>query len=113
MTWLALAMRHWKIIAAMGAALIVVAGVKLHLAADARMERQRDEARAERDAAQRDLKRLIDESNARKETGKRAVEADKPKAEARAKARTIIQYRESACETPTDIIQAVEKGWQR
>ena len=31
---------------------------------------------------QRDIKRLIDESNRRKEAGKRAVEADKPKADA-------------------------------
>lgn len=63
--------------------------------------------------ARDDLDALKRESDARKATGKRAIEADKPKAEARAKARTIIQYRESACETPPDIIEAVEKGWTR
>ena len=71
------------------------------------------EAIEDRDEALRDVKRLIDESNRRKEAGKQAIEADKPKAEARAKARTIIQYRESVCETPADIQDALDAGWQR
>lgn len=69
----------------------------------------RDDLKAVRD----DLDTLKRESDARKETGKQAVEADKPKAEARAKARTIIEYRESECETPPDIREALDAGWQR
>lgn len=67
----------------------------------------------ENKALRGDIDRLKRESDARKATGKRAVEADKPKAEQRARARTIIQYRESECATPPDIIEAVEKGWVR
>ena len=67
----------------------------------------------QRDAARDDLDDLKRESDARKETGKRAVEADRPKAAARAKARTIIQYRESECETPPDIQEALDAGWVR
>jgi hypothetical protein len=71
------------------------------------------EAREDAKAAQDEVDRLVRESDARKATGKRAVEADKPKAEQRAKARTIIQYRESECATPPDIIEALDRGWQR
>lgn len=80
------------------------------------LDRTRDKleiARLERDAALRDVKRLLDEADRRKAAGRQAIEADKPKAEARAKARTIIQYRESECETPPDIIEAIEQGWKR
>jgi hypothetical protein len=69
--------------------------------------------RAERDLAIEQRNHWIEEADQRKATGKRAVEADKPKAEARAKARTIIQYRESECETPPDIQEALDKGWTR
>lgn len=71
------------------------------------------EAREDAKAAQDEVDRLKRESAARKATGKRAVEADKPKAEQRAKARTIIQYRESECETPPDIQEALDQGWTR
>lgn len=109
MTWLAIAMRYWKL----GVLALVLAFAGWQYVRAERLSDKLATVRVERDAALRDIKRLIDESNRRKEAGKRAIEADKPKAEARAKARTIIQYRESECETPPDIIEALDKGWQR
>ena len=105
----ALILRHWKL--ALAGVLLIAVGVQT-----IRVERAHTtiaKLKGENKALQADLDRLVAESAARKATGKRAVEADKPKAEQRAKARTIIQYRESECETPPDIIEAVEKGWQR
>lgn len=105
----ALILRYWKL-ALCGIALIAL-GVQTIRVERAHTTIAKLEGRNK--ALQADLDRLVAESKRRTETGKRAVEADKPKAAERAKARTIIQYRESECETPPDIIEAVEKGWKR
>lgn len=107
--FLILALRYWKL----GLLAFVLAFAGWQYVRAERLSDKLATVTLERDAALRDIKRLIDESNRRKEAGKRAVEADKPKAEARAKARTIIQYRESECETPPDIQEALDAGWTR
>src|SRR5687768_16003433 len=68
---------------------------------------------AERDSARTRLAELVRESDRRKATGKRTLEADKPKSEQRTKAMDAVQLRDGECETDPEIISAVEKGWVR
>lgn len=108
MTWV-LALRHWKL--ALAGVLLLALGVQTFRIA--RLTDKLEARTAERDLAVEQRAALIAEAERRTAEGKRAIKADKPKAEQRAKARTIIQYRDSECETPPDIQEALDAGWQR
>lgn len=117
MTWIMSRLTAQIALPVIGALLLALAGLSVYVwglpLIGGGLLAELAEAIEDRDDALRDVKRLLDEADKRKAAGKAAVEADKPKAEARAKARTIIQYRESACETPADIQEALDAGWQR
>lgn len=117
MTWIAKHLTAKLSLSIIGALLLALAGLSAYVwglpLIGGGLLAELAEAIEDRDDALRDVKRLLDEADKRKSEGKRAVEADKPKAEARAKARTIIRYEASACETPPDIQEALDAGWIR
>lgn len=109
MMYLSLVMRYWKL--AGMAVLLIALGVQSF-----RLDRAQgklDKARTENTRLSLIIDNLADESDRRKAEGKRAIEADRPKADQRAKARTIIIREPGECKTAPDIAEALDKGWIR